>query len=114
MSINFASLAGETSKKASPVLQKNRNSRINAIAAKITEESSTPRRTTIRASMSGYQSILQQQPLSQKIEGPELYLISQFLGTEQLKGNGSHSWQSDHNLQLHAEANQGLLLYFSV
>ncbi|KAL6350329.1 hypothetical protein AAG906_004278 [Vitis piasezkii] len=53
MSINFASLAGETSKKASPVLQKNRNSRINAIAAKITEESSTPRRTTIRASMSG-------------------------------------------------------------
>ena len=48
MSINFASLAGETSKKASPVLQKNRNSRINAIAAKITEESSTPRRTTIR------------------------------------------------------------------
>ncbi|RVX11471.1 Protein WVD2-like 7 [Vitis vinifera] len=53
MSINFASLAGETSKKASPVLQKNRNSRINAIAAKITEENSTPRRTTIRTSMSG-------------------------------------------------------------
>ena len=35
MSINFASLAGETNNKASPVLQKNRNSRISTIASKI-------------------------------------------------------------------------------
>ena len=39
MSINFASLAGETNNKASPVLQKNRNSRISTIASKITKES---------------------------------------------------------------------------
>ncbi|CBI37264.3 unnamed protein product, partial [Vitis vinifera] len=46
-------IVGETSKNASHVLQKNRNSRINAITAKITKESSTPRSTKCRVSMSG-------------------------------------------------------------
>lgn len=48
MSINFASLAAETTKKASPALQTNRNSKINAVTTKMTKESLIPKRPMTR------------------------------------------------------------------